>query len=74
MMKSNKKIPFDDDPVLAKFQQTKQTFIEFKLIKRSRRPSQEGVDPKSNESKSNLQKKYEKSTLGKDLKKKEGKL
>ncbi len=74
MIKNYKKKPLDDDPVLSKFQETKQTFIEFKVIKRSRRPSQEGLESKNSESKSNLQKKYERSIFAKDPKKKEGRL
>ncbi len=58
MMKSHKKKQRDDDFSHPKFQETKQTFIEFKFIKRSRRQSQDYTDPKNAESKSNLQKKY----------------
>ena len=57
-MKSHKKKQLDDDFSHPKFQKTKQTFIEFKFIKRSRRQSQDYTDPKNAESKSNLQKKY----------------
>jgi hypothetical protein len=68
MLKNSKKKTDNDDKMHSKFQETKQTFIEFKLIKRSRRQSLGEVDSKNADSKSNLQKKYEKSTLARDLK------
>ena len=57
-MKKYKKKQLDDDFLHPKFQETKQTFIEFKFIKRNRRASQEDTDTKNVGSKSNLQKKY----------------
>jgi hypothetical protein len=57
----------EENDIHPKFQETKQTFIEFKVVRKNKHRLSERNEAKEAEIKSNLQKKYERSTITRDF-------